>query len=721
MHPLSRFHRVLFLAGVATTLVACGGDDATGPDRSNVEIRVISGSAQFAEPRSVLEAPFEVQLRSVSNEQPKKDVQVQWSVTQGDGASLSRRTTTTDDAGIARTTLTLGAAVGLYRVEASVPGARDSPVEFWARAVGTPALTSVSESPVAPGDTVRLGGRNFIPEVDQMVVTFGGVRGPAVEGTETTLRARVPTCLPPGPVEVVVSLGDLRSEARSLQVEGDGPLLELAPGEFRTFDDPEAFSCARLPSSSSARYLADVHSTSTLGAATFDYGLVLRVGEEALLSATSAVAPAPPAGAEGPSPQARLKLRIRRLEREALAGALPGPRSARAPEPGRAPSPGDTRSFSVLNGEGEFQEVTAEVHHVGEKAVIYVDTIAPDGGFDSTDLAVIGGEFDDPIHPVVTDVFGEESDLDGNGRVVILFTPVVNEHTERGSEGFVGGFFFGVDLLEGREGSNGGEVFYALVPDPEGEFGDPRSRQRVLSTVPAILAHEFQHMVHFNQRVVVLGGETTDALWLSEALATTAEDLVARAYAARGREERSFAFLEGNYVRALRFLNVPRDVSLVVSAGQGSLEERGAGWLFLRYLEGRTGGTELLGDLTQTTATGVANVESRTGISWPDLVSEWSAALYLDGVDGLDVPPFLTFVGFDLEEELRRVDDGFSLDPPVLGSEDRLRVRSIRPSATDLLLLEPTGPFGAAFNLAGPGGSPPAPGAGLRLLLVRIR
>jgi len=260
-----------------------------------------------------------------------------------------------------------------------------------------------------------------------------------------------------------------------------------------------------------------------------------------------------------------------------------------APDPARVPEVGETRTFEVLNGEGSFEEVTAVARHVGSRAVIYVDRNAPEGGFREGDLAAFGGEFDDPIHPVVTDVFGDESDLDGNGRVVILFTPVVNGLTERGSGSFVGGFFFGIDLLEDREGSNGGEIFYALVPDPEGEFGDPRSRHRVLETVPAILAHEFQHMVHFNERVLVRGAPSTEALWLSEALATASEDLVARTFFARGRPERARAFREGNYVRAIRFFRDPGDVSLVVSSGQGSLAERGAGWLFIRYLAGGRG------------------------------------------------------------------------------------------------------------------------------------
>jgi len=78
-------------------------------------------------------------------------------------------------------------------------------------------------------------------------------------------------------------------------------------------------------------------------------------------------------------------------------------------------------------------------------------------------------------------------------------------------------------------------------------------------------------------------------------------------------------------------------------------------------------------------------------------------------------------VDFDLLEELRTVDGRFSPEIPVLGGGDVTRVRSIRPSATDPVLLEPSGPRGLAVSLAGPLGGPPDPGAALRLRLVRLR
>ncbi len=715
------FALLVFLPGVG--LVACGDDDPSGPETLEVEVLASGGSGQFAAPAATLDRPFEVHVRSSSDHKPRAGVTVEWSIVEGSGASLSERSSATNDLGKARTTLTLGPSTGLYRVRAEVPGAPGSGPEFWARAVEVPVLTRLPGENVAPGDTVVLEGRNFIPEVDQVVVTFDGIRGRALSGDETSLRVRVPSCLPSGSVEVVVALGELKSDPGTMSVAGEGPAAELDPGQAVTVDDPDALSCLRLPRSGTARYLAAVTSTSALGAASFDYHLVLRVGGGSLAVGEDAgvASIAWPGGSPTGTLQGAWDARVRRMERRAVEETLPGARRPRVAGPSRVPAVGDERQFSVLNGSGGFDEVNAVARYVGERSVIYVDRRAPEPGFDSTDLAFLAGEFDDPIHPTVTGVYGEESDLDGNGRVVVLFTPTVNELTEPGGDGgFVGGFFYGVDLLKDREGSNGGEVFYALVPDSAGEFGDPRGKSRVMATVPAILAHEFQHMVHFNQRVLRLGASSTDALWLSEALATSAEDLVADAYQRRGDDDRSWIFREGNYIRAVRFLEDPGGVSLVVSAGSGTLKERGAGWLFLRYLRGRTGGDDVLGGLTRSTATGVANVEARTGLSWSALVLDWSSALYLDGT-GAPVPDVLLFRNFDLREEISRVNGGFPLQPPVRGGGDADLVRTVRASAVDHVLLEPRASGGLAVNLAGPGGGPLEPTAGLRLRLVRIR
>jgi hypothetical protein len=259
--------------------------------------------------------------------------------------------------------------------------------------------------------------------------------------------------------------------------------------------------------------------------------------------------------------------------------------------------------------------------------------------------------------------------------VVILFTPAVNALTPRGASGFVGGFFFGVDLLPERSGSNAGEVFYALVPDPTGQFSDARTKAAVLAATPAILAHEFQHMVHFNERVLVRDAGSTEAVWLSEGLAQFSEELVARRHEQRGEPAQAELFRTGTRERARRYLSGPDTVSLILTTGAGTLAERGAGFLKVMYL-GDQFGEDLLGRLTRTTLTGVENVVTQVGGGWAELVVDWWSALYLDGAGpeaGPRVYPTVDLRGF--------LGNPFPLSPSGLGAGDFARAGSLWSSS----------------------------------------
>lgn len=714
-------------AGTATALVlvavvaaaACfdGGPSDPGQDR-DLEVLLLAGDEQFAEPGATLRRAFEVLVRSAAAETPREGVQVEWEVLEGSGASLSRRTSFTDASGRARSTLTLGPVPGTYRVRAAFPDVEVEPLDFRARAVLRPELTGIPSDPVTPGSEMTLEGRNFIPEVEQIDVLLSGIRAPVLSGTATTLRIRVPSCLNETRVPVVVGVGELRSDPMEVTLEGPAAPVSLMPGDVHRIDDPDAHSCALLVGGAASRYLAVVHSTSTVDADAHRYALVLRTGDDGSVSGVRNARPV--RGAPRDDAGMRWERFLRGLAAEAVAGRSRSAQGAPAPAPPMpAPRVGDRRHFQVLNERRSFDEVDAEVRHVGERAVVYVDLEAPAGGLGDDDLSELGEAFDDPVHPTVTAAYGDESDLDGNGRIVILFTPAVNRLTETGDDGFIGGFFNPVDLLPEREGSNAAEVFYVLVPDPAGEFGAPRSRDEILATVPSVLAHELQHMVHFNQRVLVRGAERMDAVWLREALATTAEDLVAEELVDRGSVSDAVLYGSGNRERARRFLSETHATSLVASEGAGTLEERGAGWLFLKYLRGLRS-DRILGELTRTTRTGTGNVTATMGEKWDRLLTPWAGALYLDGLE-VAVGERYRFEGFDLRRELEQEAAGYPLDPPVLGSRDATVLSEVRSSSAAYTILTPAGETGVAVNLAGPDGGALAPLSGLGLSLIRLR
>lgn len=704
----------------------CGDDGPVGPDTSDLEIVLVRGDNQSGEPGSLLPVPLEVRLQALGDARGRENVKVRWEVVTGAGALLDERVTLTDSAGLASVRLTLGPVLGEYRVEASVRGMSTGPAEFSARAILNPELTMVPTEPVRAGDTIQLQGRNLSLSAAENVVTFSQMRGRVLAASDSELTVEVPPCLPSRYVEVRVRIGALATEGMWLEIRESDSLLRLDPGEDRLLDPSEGLACFRLPSDPGSRYLLVPYTTGTVGGAAYDFDLVGLTGQTTSALSAPAVSGQPPAPGvaagegSGDALQYEWDAKIRGLEGRLLEGGGGGEAVPvwRVPAPQAIPEVGERREFKVLNADYEFDKVYARVRLVTDHTIIYVDEDAPAGGFSDFDLLGLARDFDGFIQPVVTEALGAESDVDGNERVIILLTPAVNRLTAQDADGFVGGFFFGVDLMD-TSGSNRGEIFYAVVPDPTGIYGPKLSRSALLYSIPAVLAHEFGHMVHFNQRMLEGQAEGQEALWLSEALAQMAEDLVGSAYERVGDPEQARQYQIGNWTRARRFLLDPAHVSVLATLPPGTLAERGAGWLLLKYLTGQDADGTLLRTLTGSRWTGVENVTRATGRTWREIVTDWAGALYLDGLS-VPVRQELRFLGLNLRYVLSLVDGDFPLRPPLLGEGSFSQALSLWSSAPDYYIIKTPDEGGLAINLSGPQGRPPEPSAGLGLLIVRL-
>jgi len=551
-----------------------------------LDLVIGSGDGQFGVVGSQLPTPLRVVAQAAASGLPREDVTVLLDVTQGGATLVGATTTVTDSTGSTEVRVRLGSSPGPVRVRARVADQPNVSTEFGLFGVLQPTVSSIAPTTTTAGATVTLTGTSFSPVPDHNVVLFSGVRGRVLAATSTSLQVVVPRCIPVRDVEVHMQLGVVASaDTVGLTVTGGIVLEPMNVGDVIDVADDAGFECHALPGSSGTSYLAVVYSVSTVGAAQHPYRFTALASPGPVPSPPRAAQPAH-AELQGPAPdpQAIWDQHVRDLEGALIRERATGPAGSIAPSvsgPAAVPAVGERRSFSVFNAQGTFDQVGAVAQFVGTRAAIFVDTLAPPGGFDIGELATFAARFDQVIHPQVTTTFGAASDLDANGRIVVLFTPAVNRLTPRGASGFVGGFFFGNDLLPSRTGSNGGEVFYALVPDPTGIHSSARSKALVASVVPAILAHEFQHMVHFNERVLVRGAPAQEALWLSEALAQMAEEVVARAYQWLGDSASDSIFRSGTRARSRQYLQRPDTVSVIVTTGQGSLPERGGGFLAL--------------------------------------------------------------------------------------------------------------------------------------------
>ena len=716
-----------FLVGLAALLAVFQSTCRRGPaDPSPLDLTltIVSGDDQFGPPAQFLIDSLAVIVTHPGG-LPADGILVDWAVTGGPAvAQTVPQAISSDSVGLARVRLRLGSELGKYLVRASVRNLPEEAVDFEVWAVLPSTLSALSTDMVNAGDVITLTGTNFSPIAAHNVVLFSGIAGTAVAADMGRLDVIVPPCLPTRTVDVSVQLGGVTSTSISLAVTTSAAVLDLALGADTTFRIDDTPTCVRVGSGNPEEYLAVVQSTATIGAARFDYTFTgLRTGSVSAPSHSDRVPRSHEARHDASLNRAQSDWDELLRERESLltasgAAAVGGGEGS----PRGIPRIGEIGEFDVVRADGGFDRVTAKVRLVSQRAVLYED-ISAQGSLTQADVQLFADLFDDPIYSVDVGACGSPSDLDGNGLVIILFTPTVNRLSPPGSNDLVGGFFFGLDLMPGLEHSNAGEVFYVLVPDPTGKHGNVRSVDLIRTTVPPILAHELQHMIHHNKRIIELGAPRRDATWLSEGLAHMAEDLVGMELIKRGRIAEANQYQRGNRKRASLFLTEPQDVSLTIASGQGSLEERGAAWLFLEYLRGQAGTDNVLRSLTATTLTGTTNVESVTGRNWADVFSDWSAALELERQEfergPLPLRDELRFLGFDLMEALALGGDGFPSRPASYLSGDFSAQGRVWSSSGAYSLLG-TQVGGMGVSLSGLNGGLAPRNSGLRFKLVRV-
>ncbi len=664
----------------------------------SVTLSLVEGDGQRAEVGSQLPIPFQVRALTPAGN-PAGGIAIAWRIASGREHSplLTADTTLTDAGGRGKSLLTLGRRPVEYRVEAfAARGVRSDTVRFNATATtafdGTVRLDSAS-SPLIAGDEAIVFGRGFSPIPSDNDVRIEGEPAEIVQASGSALTIRVPEfagrCLPARDVGVRVLVSGDASNGRMIPLQPADPAFDLRVGEVRRVSGPAAVSCLQFPASATPREYRIA-----IGSASRDPGasVAMRLSSRAApnLSAGRVARSITQREATGSIEEeirvrqpADARLRAQTLDalvRGRVNPVRPGARAARTPT--GEPALGDTlrHFFSVgTTLAGSCSDTTTVVRSVvravGRHVVLAEDSRAPAGGFTADDWRSLVSELDAVVVPVDTAYFGTPDDIDGNGRVVILFTPQVNRLSGPGA-GAVGGFFLPLDLAaSGRGGgglpgpsgevcpaSNEAEIIYLAVADPEAEFGIAIPKARAMRNARGLVAHELQHLINAERRVLRAGGfAAAEEVWLDEALSAIAEEAAGlAALELGGRADYTFdqvsatraaldafnAFHINNYFNLSLYLFDPASaptVAVVDPGGLGGLQMRGFGWFLLRWLGDHAGGDEraffrALATGGQNRLRGLANLELATGARWETLMGDFAATMAADdaGVDGLD-------------------------------------------------------------------------------------
>jgi hypothetical protein len=544
----------------------------------------------------------------------------------------------------------------------------------------------------------------------------------------------------------------------------------LSPGQFTIIDPLSQGPCAIIPSagSSDAEYLfaavatAGQESQSGLSA---QYTLT---GSGGAPAASVAALPAPLLQAFRPPTNAarfHMMLRLREQAEAASPAAQFSAAIARGPAFAlTAPAVGDKKTFQVCADTdcGNFVPVTATAMNVGDKVAIYQEDGLQNGvGFSQTDIDNVAKLFDNYLYPIDTTNFGRETDIDNNGVVEVLLSGKINKLSasfcKDGS--VILGYFLSSDLLpngQGNTGSNEGEVFYSIVPDPNSTLlpgcqGISTSfAQRNLA--PTFI-HEFQHMISYGQHVLSgRGGTSAEETWLNEGLSHYAEELGGRLIPDTANttlppgSNTYTQFALSDFQNAYDYLSNPEQTFLIEPrTSNGDLNERGANWLFVRWLVEGFGtatpnpakptftvrATDMTRKLVQTAQIGATNVSSSTGgRSFNDLVVLWQLANYLDNLaDFVPADSLLQYKSVDLRNiysQLHTADaNTFARVYPLIPDSTRgqySRSGTLKQgSARHVRLQQAAGAPGLQLQLTGPAGAAISAIVVPRIGLVRIK
>ncbi len=283
-------------------------------------------------------------------------------------------------------------------------------------------------------------------------------------------------------------------------------------------------------------------------------------------------------------------------------------------------------TFKILNNAdnlSDFTTISAELVSLSPVSAIYMDTsIKENYGITEASYKALKNLqklFDERIMPIDTEAFGRIPDTDGFKPVILLLSPLIGKMGIN-IDGVLRGYFYAGDLFEADKNnaaSNETEIIYLAVPDKSRYptlSGDDIIINLAEKILPQVTAHELQHMINFNERVLIRD-KKEEAFWLNEALSHIAEDIT--------------GFGGENDLRALSYVFSTYKTSL--TSGNDSLSQRGGNYLLLRkLLNSSTISTkEILRLLVTHPATGVKKLEDIFDLPYENMLGNFALSLWL--------------------------------------------------------------------------------------------
>jgi len=399
--------------------------------------------------------------------------------------------------------------------------------------------------------------------------------------------------------------------------------------------------------------------------------------------------------------------KMRAKERHLAASASASAMAARAsvPQSISRQALGSQRQFSVFADTlaTTYKQITATVVYAGTNVDIYLDNASPPG-FSAQQLAQFGALDDAVLYQIDVNTFAQPTDIDANGHVIMLLTPAVNALSSPAScgiEGFVAGYFDPNDLTPSSPHSNAGEIFYGIVPDPNGQAHScAHTVSDVFKIIPGTFLHELQHMVNYGQHVLIHHSDPEEG-WLDEGMSIVATELGGlhydSLYQASGNTayaDSAGPYLDEQFNDSYDYLANSDTASLTLHTDADCcLEWRGGDWLMLRYI-GDQKGVAAYHAMETSTNIGTDNIAAATGESFPQIFGTFGVASYTDSLPNVaksSIPAQYRFTTWNLGEIYSGISPSYPIQPIVLSTSTAASGKMVPGTSAYYQITTPSG------------------------------
>lgn len=281
-------------------------------------------------------------------------------------------------------------------------------------------------------------------------------------------------------------------------------------------------------------------------------------------------------------------------------------------------------SRSVYGMGTDYTRRTCVLRRIGQFCKIFVDknpsparglsAVTGPNAITEAELDQFVRDFDTVAWPLLRDGYGPTWDVDQDGKVTYVFSPL---YTELG----FAGLFDTAHLEPSHPQTNQRDMVVIFTPDVSGQAGSTWDHERWLPAARETMVHECQHIINYSAHMHYNNTGFEEAVWLDEALSVSAE---ARFRINRGDpagEDRFNSWASG------------RPNSYALTDFSWDVAKYGMLGLWGHYLF-EQGGTESVRLLVQGNVQGKNNIDARFASrgGMEGLFPDWAAAVFSEGM-----------------------------------------------------------------------------------------